>query len=212
MNLPIPARAAAVLFLALLHLLPATLRASDPELRGMLQALLDAPEAAESLRSRVPTNATVGLLPIQGDEDDYVRGLAQDLLVQAGLQPLVLPDADAAAARARLQADPASTLDALCLGELRGLTREVTGDDPLAARESTRLNAELQLRVESLADGAVIWSDTFSQESVTLREKSAGERATDLARDPPPWLWIGGGTLAALFLVGLFLRTMRRPR
>lgn len=177
----------------------------DAELRKTLRNMLA--EGASSLKaaSRLQNLERVALAPVAGDVDGYIRSLSEDMLSATALMPVRLSANTLGEVRQSLRDNPAEA-DAILTGAVRDLSRVLDKSQPL--KDIYEIHAEVQLRIESARDGAVLWSDTFAVTTTDVEEQTEW----DFARDNKMLLLAVAGGLFVFILFVLFLNAMRRSR
>lgn len=151
--------------------------ALDNELRMLLKKNFGA--AKESLLSpeysgKLGNVKNVAVIPLAGDIDDYMTGLAIEVLTATRHLPKrpQIPSLSQLRAFAKADARPG---DAVFYGAVRDLrkTAPVTKViDRKTLRETCTVNADIQLFLEDLKTGTILWSKT-----ITLSEKFSEDRA-----------------------------------
>jgi hypothetical protein len=177
----------------------------DTELRNTLRDMLSKATSSLQASSRVQSVSKVAIAPIAGDVDGYIRSLSEDMLAKTSLTPVRLSTSTLGEARQALRDNP-NDAEAILTGAVRDLSRTLDSTQPL--KEIYEINAEVQLRIESAADGAVLWSDTFAVTTTDVEEQTEwdflmGNKTLVLAV-------IGGIVVVFLFII--FLMLTRRSR
>ncbi len=177
----------------------------DKELRNTLRDMLSKATASLQASSRLQSVSRVAIAPVAGDVDGYIRSLTEDMLAKTSLTPVRLSANTLGEVRQNLRDNP-NDAEAVLTGAVRDLSRTLDSTQPL--KEIYEINAEVQLRIESAADGAVLWSDTFA---VTAQEVEEQTEWDFLKENKMVVLAVVGGVL--LFgLFCLFLLATRRSR
>ncbi len=149
----------------------------DNELRNLLKKNFE--EAKKSLRSpefagKLGNVKTATVIPLSGDIDQYMTGLAIEMLTQTNHLPKnpQIPSLSQIRAFAR---DGQVASDAIFYGAVRDLsktdTESKTTEDKKVQTYYT-VNADIQLFMEDVKTGIILWSKT-----ITLSEKITSERA-----------------------------------
>jgi hypothetical protein len=190
----------------------------DDELRGVLRQV--SAQISTNVRSvpRLTAIRTIAVIPLAGDIDGYITGLAQDALSQAGyvLKDLNVPTRAEAAALLRTQPPGAA---ALLYGAVRDLARRIVKDD---ARETVvRTSAELQLRLQAAGSDEIIWSETLNAaaDQSTLKpvpppppQPTHADQLRAVLREYPRALPVAAGGLVVSIILALIVRGATRVR
>ena len=177
----------------------------DTELRNTLRSMLV--EGVDSIKSsaKLAGVENVAIAPISGDIDGYVRSLSEDVLAQTNLMPVRLSAGTIGEARQSLRDNP-NQADAILTGAVRDLSR--TLDSTQLLKAVYEINAEVQLRIESVKDGSVLWSQTFAVTNTDVEE----ETEWDFIKRNKLYLALVGGAAVLFILFLLFLNATRRSR
>lgn len=148
----------------------------DNDLRMLLKKSFE--EAKKSLQSpetagKLETVKTVSVIPLAGDIDQYMTGLAIEMLTQTRHLPKSprIPSLSQMRAAAR---DGQLEGDAVFYGAVRDLRRTDPVDRPTSDKKmesSCTIHADIQLFLEDLKSGVILWSKT-----ITLAENFRTER------------------------------------
>lgn len=153
--------------------------------------------------------STVAVVPFAGDIDGYVEQLAVDMLSNTELTPRELDFSTLAEARQAMRDTP-DRADAILVGAVRDLSRELV--EELPQKTTYEVRAEVQLSIQNAANGDVLWSQTVSAKTEDVEETSIEETAWSLLKDNPMWTVYALGGLVALIIIVAFLRSTRRVR
>lgn len=152
---------------------------------------------------------SVAILPLPGDLDAYVKARTVDMLSATALTPRELDLATLGEARVFLRDKPGQA-DALLYGAVRDLSRELKEDLPLSKTYEVR--AEVQLFIQDVSSGDILWSDTLRASERVEETVSGKSTMWKLMKDNPRLLlYVGGGIIAFLLLLG-FVRAKTRVR
>jgi hypothetical protein len=176
----------------------------DSSIRDALKKALK--DAAGSLAGAEKLRGikTALLVPLAGDSDAYVTGIAKDIFRQSPINP---KDADVLTlgeARVLLRDQPQQA-DAIVRGAVRDLSREVKN----VKLEGTNylIHAEVQLEIQAGRTGEILWSDTvaasaeqFVANPVTPQEAVKIGLWNYLQRNPKIILWIALGVVGLLIV------------
>ncbi len=151
--------------------------ALDTNLRMLLKKNFEA--AKESLTrpesaAKLDNVKSVEVLPLAGDIDEYMTGLAIEMLTETTHLPKRTKNLSPAQLRDEAKADPSSFGDAVLYGAVRGLCRTKgtsTTSDRKNMQETSMILADVQLFIEDLKSGNILWSKT-----VTVSEPVTEER------------------------------------
>lgn len=174
-------------------------------LRRLLQDAISKEAAAIKSSPKLAGVDRVAIAPIAGDIDGYIGTLAENLLSATQLTPTRV-DAVTVGEIRQILRDRPNVAGAVLTGAVRDLSRTLEREEP--TRRIFELNAEVQLRIESAADGSVLWSQTISATGEDVDEDSVW---TFLGANRNTLLIIGG-VLLGLILLSMFFGAMRRSR
>ena len=151
------------------------------ELRQLLKKNFDdAKKSLQDLGSIQKTNhiKTVSVIPLAGDIDQYITGLAIEMLAQTRFQPKN-PRIPSVAEMRSFARDSQADCDAFLYGAIRDLhrTTAVTKQPSMFQMQSVRMiHADIQLFLEDAKSGVVLWSRT-----ITISEPVSVTRAMSAA-------------------------------
>ncbi len=183
--------------------------ALDEPVRALLRATMDA--GVSSLRSapKLGDVRSVAVLPLGGDIDRYVTGLAQDMLSETDLYPKELDVPTLAEARALLQDQPEKA-DAVLYGAVRDLSE--TMESETFDETVYKVSAEVQLRIQSVMTGDVLWSETLAKTEMRSESKDVGWDLWIWAKDNPTVAVIAAGVVVVVFGARALFKAAQRPR
>jgi len=149
----------------------------DNNLRFLLKKNFDA--AKESLNSpeyasKLNDVKSIAVIPLTGDIDQYLTGLAIEMLTATRHLPKRPQIPSLSLLRTEAKTDP-SVADAVFYGAVRDLHRttpETKVADRKTLHEVSTVHADIQLFIEDLKTGNILWSKT-----VTLAETVTEDRA-----------------------------------
>lgn len=156
----------------------------DSELRMLLKKNFAA--AKESLLSpeyagKLGGVKSVAVLPLAGDIDEYMTGLAIEMLTATRHLPKrpQIPSLSQLRAEAKTAPIPGDAVFYGAVRDLRKTAPEAKVLNSKTVRESYTVNADIQLFLEDLKTGAILWSKTvtITEKVVEDREMTAAERA-----------------------------------
>jgi hypothetical protein len=180
----------------------------DPDVRALLRGLFaDAVEGLASA-SKLAEIESVALLPICGDQDQYITGLARDLISATRLKPRDLDMTTLLEAR-RILRDQPDRADAVLYGAVRDLSRKLEREEVL--EDTYEIRAEVQLQIQA-PNGDVLWSETLAGEREQIEERTGEEMGWKFVRAHRRELLYGLAGLVGLILLGLLIRAGRRVR
>ena len=155
---------------------------------------------------------SVLLVPLAGDVDQFVTGLAEKTLAATPYSPKRLDVKTLAEARALLRDDPKAA-DAILFGAVRDLSRRVMHEYP--DRTEYQINASVQLSIQASPSGDVLWSDTAE----TAQPYSVYLTWWEMVRKYGPFVLFHKWYLLTpllvvlgLIILAMFFRAMRRAR
>ncbi len=144
----------------------ATLRELLREDLATMADALNAPEVAAKLEKL----GTVAVVPVAGDRDQYVTGLAIEALTATRMKPVAARFPTVSEAR-RLQQLGQFPQHAMLYGAIRGLyKREMPANDTLAEK-AWFYSVEVQFFLEDAATGAILWSKSLLATRLAMEKK-----------------------------------------
>jgi PBP1b-binding outer membrane lipoprotein LpoB len=179
----------------------------DPELRQALKNLFAANSGSLKNSAAAKKIKSALVVPLAGDIDGYVTGLAVDMFSGLGIAPRELDVATLGEARLLLRDTP-EPADAVLYGAVRDLSRELDREEVL--KDTYEINVDVQLRLQDAQTGDILWSDTFIGTFQDLDERSEEEIALGLLKKyPQAPLYALGGVLALIVLMVLIKKATR---
>lgn len=162
-----------------------------PELRDVLKKgfLEQATDSLSKAQTKLKPIRSVSVIPLAGDMDQYISGLARDMATQ--FKDLTVKNLDAttlAEARTILR-DPAHGADAILYGAVRDVSQRLVREWPMS--KIYEVTTETQLYIES-ASNEILWSTTISAKG-------------EYSRSVTVWTWITQHEKSATWLVGLIV-------
>jgi hypothetical protein len=177
----------------------------DPSVRRLLAEAFDEAAARVRASEKLKGVHSVALVPLAGDIDKFVTGLAEKMLNATSLYPKQLDVLTLGEARALLRDKP-QTADAVLYGAVRDLSRKLLNRH--FSSTNYEINASVQLTVQSAATGEVLYSDIVDARGEDVRRLSLWEMILLYKRELI-WIAIGAG---ALILLLIFRSATRRVR
>lgn len=159
----------------------------DNNLRMLLKKNFEA--ARESLvspefASKLNDVKSVAVLPLAGDIDEYMTGLAVEMLTATRHLPKRPQIPSLSQLRVEAKTDPAIA-DAVFYGAVRDLHRAKTETktiDYKTLRETSTICADIQLFLEDLKSGSILWSKTITLSETISEERTMSEEERAQAR------------------------------
>ena len=159
----------------------------DNNLRLLLKKNFE--EAKQSLispeyASKLSDVKTVAVLPLAGDIDEYLTGLAVEMLTATRLLPRRPQIPSLSQLRTDAKSDP-SVGDAVFYGAVRDLHRtapEAKVADRKNMHEISTVHADIQLFVEDLKTGNILWSKTITLAETVTEDRTMTEEERAQAR------------------------------
>lgn len=153
----------------------------DNDLRALLKKNFAA--AKESLQSpecagKLDKVQSATVIPLAGDIDEYMTGLAIEMLTATKHMPKrpTIPSLSQLRAFARSEQVPADAAFYGAVRDLRKTVPAVKAVDEKTMRETYTVSADIQLFLEDLKTGIILWSKT-----ITISEDISSDR--DMTRD-----------------------------
>jgi hypothetical protein len=158
---------------------------------------------------------TVLFVPLAGDVDGYITGLAKDMFKASAVNPKDLDVQTLGQARVILRDQPQQA-DATLVGSVRDLYREMSGVTFQGTNYT--IHAEVQVEIQRAAGNEILWSDTLSAKAtefivnpITPVDEAKIGLWNYLRAHPAVLLWIPG-LLIALVVVRMFVKGATRVR
>ena len=183
-----------------------------PEVRAMLKASFDDVPAKLRASQKLKGVRNVAFIPLAGDQDGYITGLAQQALSESQLYPKDINLSTRSEAQAMLR-DNQQVADALLFGAVRDFHMRKRNNYP--DREVFDLISSIQLTLQSGKSGEVLWSDTIEGRGEYVKGKSWWEMLLQygpVALFHKWYILIPLLVLLGLVVLAMFFRTMRRAR
>lgn len=184
----------------------------DPDVRQILRQAFDATQTRLKSAEKLQGIRNIAIVPLAGDLDGFVTGLAENMLSGTQFFPKHLDFLTLGEARAYLRDNPAAA-DAVLSGALRDLSRKKLNEYPTGT--NYEVSASVQLTIQSAKTGDVLWSDTIEARGADADNLSWWE--TLRKHGPIAWAFRGYVLWPLLIIAGLIaltliLRAMRRAR
>lgn len=159
----------------------------DNNLRLLLKKNFEA--AKDSLSSpeyagKLNAVKTIAVLPLSGDIDEYLTGLAVEMLTATKHLPKRPQIPSLSQIRADAKSDP-GIADAVFYGAVRDLHKtkpEARAIDRKTMQETSTVHADIQLFVEDLKTGNILWSKTITLAETVTEDRAMSEEERALAR------------------------------
>ncbi|MBN1356030.1 hypothetical protein JXA40_07140 [bacterium] len=182
----------------------------EPKVREVLKNIVTQAAASMKVAPKLSDIKNLVVVSVAGDMENYVKGLLFEVMSNStGYFPRDLGVRTLAEARQMLRAEPDKG-DAVLYGSIRDLSRKLKSDLPL--KQIYTVTAEVQLTVQNVQTGDVLWSVTQSDTAEEIIEKPKEEAAYHWFRANKglvKWILIGLGVVV-LFAVYLFISRPRR--
>ncbi len=189
----------------------------DNSLRQLLKknfeqakASLSAPEYA----SRLSGVKTATVIPLSGDIDSYLTGLAIEMLTQTSHTPKNPAIPSLSQVRSFIR-DGQLQSDAIFYGAVRDLSRKATPALDTRTEKAFEVNADIQLFLENVKTGEILWSKTITisapemeKKVLTGREKMEAATLDSLESKSNYIFWFIGG-IVALVVIGILIAIVR---
>lgn len=181
----------------------------DSELRQALKQLFADNSASLKKSAAAKKLDSAVIVPLAGDIDGYVTGLAVDMFNGVSIAPRELDVATLGEARLLLR-DAPEPADAVLYGAVRDLSRVLDREEVL--QDTYEINVDVQLRLQDAQSGDILWSDTFIGTYEDIEDRTGEELALGFFKKHPHALLyaIGGGV--ALILLAIIMKKATRVR
>jgi hypothetical protein len=183
-----------------------------PEVRQLVRGAFESLPVSLKAAPRLKDVRSVLLVPLAGDADRFVSGLAENALTSTPYTPKQLDVRTLAQARALLRDDPKAA-DAILYGAVRDLSRKTLKEYP--DRVEYQLSASVQLTIQQSPAGEVLWSQTIEATGPYVLSYSWWEvlkRYGPFVLARKNYFLVPTAVVVALLVVAMFLRAMRRAR
>jgi hypothetical protein len=129
----------------------------DPHTRAALHEFYDRVVNSLKASGKLGDVHSVLVVPLAGDDDEYMTGLMENAVTASQLSPKRLDVRTLADARELLRDDPKAA-DAIIFGAVRDISRRKLNDYP--DRTEYEINSSVQMTIQKSPAGVVLWSDT----------------------------------------------------
>jgi hypothetical protein len=184
----------------------------DPDVRQLVRTSFDRAATGLKTAGKLKDTRTVAIVPLAGDTDRFITGLAESMVSKTQLMPKQLDTTTLGETRALLRENPQAA-DAVMFGAVRDLSRKTLASYP--DRTEYTIISAIQLTIQDTRTGNVLWSDLVEGQANYVTKLTWWE----MTRKYGPLVVIHSKVmlLALLVLVGLvvlalFMRAMRRAR
>ena len=183
----------------------------DPAIRELLkknfvlakESLLE-PTVAEKLAGM----KTVTVIPLAGDIDQYMTGLALENLTQTNHTPKNPQMPSLSQVRSFIRDGQLDT-DGIFYGAVRDLSRRAVPALDTETQNAFEVHADIQLFLENAKNGEVLWSRTITLHETSMVEKELLQSEKDKIKSRQFWTangkWIILSATAFLGLIVLFM-------
>jgi hypothetical protein len=184
----------------------------SPEIRQAIKASFG--KLAAGLRADGKLNGvnSVLIVPLAGDQDQFVTGLVVDNLSSTPYSPKQLDVRTLADARALLRDDPKAA-GAILYGAVRDLSMRKMND--YADHTEYQINTSVQLAIQTSPDGNILWSDTVDTSTPYILKQTTWEMVQQYGPMVLARKWyviVPLIAVAGLFVLVILMWMMRRSR
>jgi len=185
--------------------------ALDPSLRELLKknfvlakdSLLD-----PGVPAKLAEMKTVTVIPLAGDIDQYMTGLAIENLTLTNHTPKNPQIPSLSQVRSFIR-DGQLGSDGIFYGAVRDLSRRAKPALDTETENAYEINADIQLFLENAKNGEVLWSRTITLQEMTMVEKELTQAEKDAIKSRQFWEANGKWfLLAASIVIGVIVLTM----
>ena len=184
----------------------------DPAVRQLIRDSFDRGATALKASAKLKDTRTVAIVPLAGDMDRFITGLAESMVSKTQLLPKQLDIATLGEARALLRDNPQAA-DALLYGAVRDLSRKLLSRYP--DRVEYQISSAVQLSIQDAKTGIVLWSDLIEgqgTDTTTLSWWEMTQRYSPLVLARKWYVLVPLLAFAGLVVLLLFFRLLRRAR
>ena len=184
----------------------------DPNVREAIRESFDRTVTALKSSAKLKSTRTIAIVPLAGDLDRFITGLAESMISKTQLLPKQLDIATLGEARALLRDNPQAA-DAVLYGAVRDLSRKTLNTYP--DRVEYQISSAVQLTIQDSKTGNILWS-----ELIEARGKDVATLSWwDMTKRYGPFVLAGKWyvlvpliAIAGVFVLLAFFWMMRRAR
>jgi hypothetical protein len=175
----------------------------NPAVRRVLQESFDRTALNLKASSKLKDVRAIAVVPLAGDLDRFITGLAESMITKTQFFPKQLDTATLGEARALLRDDPKAA-DAVLFGAVRDLSRKKLLTSP--DREEYEVTAAVQLAIQETKTGNILWSELVEARGTDVRALNWWEMTQK------KYILVPVLALAGLVVLLLSFLMMRRAR
>jgi hypothetical protein len=184
----------------------------DPDIRKVITESFDRAVAGLKTAEKLKSIKSIAIVPLAGDLDHFVTGLAESMLSKTQYFPKQLDTTTLGETRAMLRDSP-QTADAILFGAVRDLSRRKLNSYP--DRVEYEIDAAAQLTIQDPKTGNILWSDMIETRSTDVKKISWWEMVQQYGPFVLARKWyviVPLIALCGLVVLALFFKLMRRAR
>lgn len=184
----------------------------DPDVRKLIRESFDRGVMALKANAKLKDTKTIAVVPLAGDMDHFVTGLAERMVSQTQFMPKQLDVTTLGEARALLRDNPQAA-DAVLYGAVRDLSRKLLNRYPDRVEYET--SSAVQLTIQDTKTGNVLWSDLIEArgtDSTKLSWWEMTQRFGPLVLAGKWYVLVPLIVIAGVFVLLVFFWMMRRAR
>jgi len=141
----------------------------DPDVRKLIRDSFDRGATALKAAGKLKDIRTIAIVPLAGDMDRFVTGLAESMVSKTQFTPRQLDTGTLGEARFLLGDDPQAA-DAILYGAVRDLSRKLLNRYP--DRIEYEITSALQLTIQEVKTANVLWSDLIEARGTDVKKLS----------------------------------------
>ncbi|MEI6393916.1 MAG: hypothetical protein WCT12_22785 [Verrucomicrobiota bacterium] len=184
----------------------------DPGVRQLIRESFERGTTALKANAKLKDTRTIAIVPLAGDMDRFITGLAESMVSKTQFMPKQLDTATLGEARALLRDNPQAA-DAILYGAVRDLSRKLVNRYPDRIEYET--SSAVQLTIQDAKTGNILWSDLIEASGTDAKQLSWWEMTQRYGPFVLAGKWyVITPVLVFIGLIGLFIffRMMRRAR
>lgn len=184
----------------------------DAHTRAALHEFYDRVSASLKASGKLANIHSVVIVPLAGDDDEYMTGLMENAVTATQLSSRRLDVKTLAEARELLRDDPKAA-DAIIFGAVRDISRRKLNDYP--DRTEYEINSSVQITIQRAPAAEVLWSETVEtsgKDIVIVSWWEMVQKYGPLVLLHKKIVLYPVVAFVALLLLWMFFRTLRRAR
>jgi hypothetical protein len=184
----------------------------DPDMRQVIRESFERAVPALKADAKLKNTRTIAIVPLAGDMDRFITGLAESMISKTQLLPKQLDIATLGEARVLLRDNPQAA-DAVLYGAVRDLSRKTLNTYPDRVEYET--TSAVQLTIQESKTGNILWSELIEargKDATTLSWWDMTKRYGPTVLAGKWYVLVPLLAIAGLLVLLTFFWMMRRSR